>query len=81
MHAICAHLEKYYLALKNDHFEFVSEQYLGSLFGLNAKLNFEYKGKIVMLTVSGVSAEGLLLLEDEGGKRVEADVKELRWRY
>jgi BirA family biotin operon repressor/biotin-[acetyl-CoA-carboxylase] ligase len=81
MQAICAHLEKYYLALKNDHFDFVSQQYLDCLYGLNAKLNFEYAEKIVTFTVRGVSAEGLLLLEDENSKRVEADVKELKWRY
>lgn len=78
---LCAHLEKYYLALKNNKTEWIKEQYLQKMFGLNAWLNFEVEGKVKNLLVKGLSDTGLLVLKDGIGRVLEADVKDVKWLY
>jgi BirA family transcriptional regulator, biotin operon repressor / biotin---[acetyl-CoA-carboxylase] ligase len=77
----CIHLERYYLALKNGKYDLIRTDYLNNLYGRNSFLNFEYEGKVLSLKVKGISEGGLLLLEDDEGKEIQADVKEIKWRY
>lgn len=78
---LCKHLEKYYLALLNNKFDFIQEKYLKAFFGLNSFLDFEINNKMINLLVKGISERGLLLLEDKAGRRFEFDVKEVKWIY
>lgn len=78
---LCGHLEKYYLALKNNKVDFIKENYLTHFFGLNSFLDFEVKGETRSFLVKGVGEKGLLLLEDNNGKVLEADVKDMKWKF
>ncbi len=75
----CGHLEKNYLALKQNRLEDLRGRYLANLFGLDSRLQFEVNSRVQHLKVMGVGTTGLLhLVDDEGGK-IEADVKEVKW--
>jgi BirA family biotin operon repressor/biotin-[acetyl-CoA-carboxylase] ligase len=78
---VCAQLEKYYLWLKTEKYDRISQLYLSRLYGLNMWLNFEFDGRVKSLLVKGVSESGLLMLEDEKKGALLADVKEIKWRY
>ena len=78
---LCVYLEKYYLALKNNRLNFIKEIYLSHLYGLNSFLDFEIKGETKSCLVKGVGEKGLLLLEDDNGKVLEADVKDMKWKF
>jgi BirA family biotin operon repressor/biotin-[acetyl-CoA-carboxylase] ligase len=79
--ALCAATEKYYLALKNSRYEWIQQSYLDRLFGLDTWRDFETAKGIKRLLVCGVSEAGLLLLQNEEGRHLEADVKEVKWLY
>lgn len=76
---LCKHLEKWYLALLNNKFDFIKENYLKHFFGLNVFLDFEINNEVKNLLVKGISEKGLLLLEDRTGRGFEFDVKGVKW--
>jgi len=78
---LCSYLEKYYLALKNNKYDWITEMYLSHFFGLDQWLNFDINGNIEPLLVKGMSDNGLLLLEDRSGYTREVDVQGLKWVY
>lgn len=78
---LCSYLEKYYLALKNNKHDWITEIYLSHFFGLDQWLNFDIRGTIASLLVKGMSDNGLLLLEDRSGYTREVDVQGLKWIY
>ena len=77
----CLHLEKHYLALINEKFNLIKENYLQHFFGLNCWLDFEIEDVTKTLMVLGVSDNGLLLLREKSGALKEVDVKEVKWLY
>ncbi|MBI2722698.1 MAG: biotin--[acetyl-CoA-carboxylase] ligase [Bacteroidetes bacterium] len=79
LNSLCKHFEKYYLKLKSGHANFISETYLLHFYGKNKWLNFEIEGRIENLLVMGISAQGLLLLEDKAGNPKEFDIKAVKW--
>ncbi len=79
LHALCANTEKYYLALKNNKFQWIQDNYLDRFFGLNTWRDFETATGLEKLMVCGVSSDGLLVLQRENGIQVEVDVKQVRW--
>jgi BirA family biotin operon repressor/biotin-[acetyl-CoA-carboxylase] ligase len=79
LQSLCFHLEKNYLALKQGRFDFIRQRYLDHLYGLDQRLQFEFKSSVRQLLVKGVSLNGLLHLIDENGGNIEADVKEVKW--
>lgn len=78
---LCKHLEKHYLCLLNSQYTIIQKLYLSHLYGLNQILDFEYKGRVEKLLVKGIGEGGLLLLKNETGHVLEADVKEIRWLF
>ncbi len=76
---VCKHLEKYYLQLKCNKLNEISEIYLSRLYGLNCKMDFEIDTEIKTCLVKGISNEGLLILEDELTKEIKYDIKEIKW--
>jgi BirA family transcriptional regulator, biotin operon repressor / biotin---[acetyl-CoA-carboxylase] ligase len=76
---ICEWLEKFYIDLKAGRRNHLSSEYKKLLFGLSDRREFIINSEKHMLTVKGVSRRGLLSLEDEHGRRIEADVKEVQW--
>lgn len=78
---LCTATEKYYLALKNNRYAWIQQCYLDLLFGLNTWRDFEMPDGLKRLLVCGVSEAGLLLLQGEDERRMEADVKEVKWLY
>jgi len=81
LNRIAFHLEKYYLALMQEKYDFIKTNYLNGFFGLNTYLNFEINNQIKDFLVKGISDKGLLLLEDKNGVEIELDVKEVKWHY
>lgn len=79
LQALCAHLEHHYMALKQGRLDVIKERYLEHLYGLDQRLQFEFKSSVRHLLVKGVSSNGLLHLVDEQGGDIEADVKEVKW--
>lgn len=78
---LCSHTEKYYLALKQNKWEWIQQLYLDRFFCLDTWREFELEGKPERLMVCGLGAGGLLLLQRENGSRIEADVKQIKWLY
>jgi len=78
---LCVHLEKRYLALMHSKRTDLKTDYLKQLYGLNQWLRFDVKGEVKTLEVKGLSDTGLLFLEDESGKEMEVDVKDVKWIY
>ncbi len=81
LEVLCRHTEKYYMALKNNKFDWVQENYLSHFFGLDTWLYFETTDGAKSLMVAGVSETGLLMLREKDGRMREADVKEIKWIY
>ncbi len=81
LNRIAFHLEKYYLALMQEKYNFIKTNYLNSFFGLNTFMNFEINNQIKAFLVKGISEKGLLLLEDNNRVQIELDVKEIKWHY
>ena len=79
--SLCAHLEKYYLLLKNEKFDVIRRAYLERMYGLSQTIEFRMDDRVRHLYVKGVSVSGLLDLLDEDGKTLEADVKQLKWIF
>jgi BirA family biotin operon repressor/biotin-[acetyl-CoA-carboxylase] ligase len=71
-------LEKWYLKLKNQQFEFIDNQYIKALFGMHEKLMFknkesiEFEGEII-----GVKHDGKLLLNLNEKEIHDFDIKEI----
>jgi BirA family transcriptional regulator, biotin operon repressor / biotin---[acetyl-CoA-carboxylase] ligase len=76
---ICSRLEHEYLALKAKKYDLLSRKYMTHLFGLSATREFIFENSRRNLLVKGVSETGLLHLQDETGREIEADVKQLEW--
>jgi BirA family transcriptional regulator, biotin operon repressor / biotin---[acetyl-CoA-carboxylase] ligase len=81
LNRLCVNFEKYYLLLKNRKYEQLKSDYLTKLFGLNKLMDFEINGKLTKMTVKGINQLGLLVLENESGLIMEADVKDVVWVY
>ena len=78
---VCRQLEKHYFTLLNLKYSVIAENYLQHLYGLNQYLDFEIQGTVRSLQVKGLSAGGLLVLQEKSGKEMEVDVKEIKWLY
>ena len=76
---LCLNTEKYYLALRNNKFQWIQENYFDRFFGLNTWRYFETQNGLERLMVCGLSKAGLLLLKREDGSMMEADVKQIKW--
>lgn len=74
------HLEKYYLLLKNNKTETITQRYLAHFYKLHQWQDFEISTQVKKLKVEGVSPNGLLLLTNEQGEQFEYDVKEVKWK-
>jgi BirA family biotin operon repressor/biotin-[acetyl-CoA-carboxylase] ligase len=79
MGAICKHLEKYYLKLKENKFEDIYQLFLLNMFALNEVVCFQYQEKLRMMRVMGIAKSGLLSLLDEEENLLEVDVKDIKW--
>jgi BirA family biotin operon repressor/biotin-[acetyl-CoA-carboxylase] ligase len=79
LYLVFKYLEKYYLQLKNNKFNEISEIYLTRLYGLNCWMDFEINSEIKTYLVKGISNEGLLVLESRTAKESQFDVKEIKW--
>jgi BirA family transcriptional regulator, biotin operon repressor / biotin---[acetyl-CoA-carboxylase] ligase len=76
---LCRHLEKYYLLLKNDETDKLTEKYLSHFFRRGEWQDFMLNGEITSLRIKGIASGGMLSLEDSSGKNRDFDVKELKW--
>jgi BirA family biotin operon repressor/biotin-[acetyl-CoA-carboxylase] ligase len=81
MTEVCNNLVKYYQLLKEGKTEHLQLLYQNLLFGIDEWREFSLNGKNTMLKVNGTGSTGLLLLEDLGGKQIEADAQDLRWIF
>ena len=81
LNSVCVNFEKYYLLLKSGKYEQLKSHYLKNLFGLNTLMDFEMKGEHTKMMVKGINQFGLLVLENESGLIIEADVKDVVWLY
>jgi BirA family biotin operon repressor/biotin-[acetyl-CoA-carboxylase] ligase len=81
LNLFCSYFEKYYLQLKSGKTEAIRQNYLRNLYGLNTHFDFESADGVKRFLVKGISDNGLLLLQNEHGKTIEADVKQLKWIY
>lgn len=81
LETLCKHLEKYYLLLKAAKYDKIQQTYLSKFLGLNSYMDFEANGVVQHLLVKGISENGFLLLENENGNQLEADVKDFKWLY
>jgi len=79
LNRLCRHLEKFYLLLKSEKYEFLRDLYIQRLFGLNETLKFRMNNAVRHLRVKGIAAGGLLLLETEEKAMLEVDLKEVEW--
>lgn len=76
---ICKQLEAYYLKLKAGQVDFVRNTYLSRLYWLNEAKSFESNGKVFNGIVKNVLPNGLLVIEDTNGQRLEFNLKELKF--
>ncbi|HOZ86297.1 MAG TPA: biotin--[acetyl-CoA-carboxylase] ligase [Bacteroidia bacterium] len=81
MARLCLHLEKHYLALKNEKLVAIRDNYMQHFFGLNNWMDFEIDDVVKTLMVTSLSDRGLLLLKEKNGTLHEVDVKEIKWLY
>ncbi|CAM3873940.1 biotin--[acetyl-CoA-carboxylase] ligase [Mucilaginibacter galii] len=66
MFEICSHIERWYFKLKEGNGSQLNEAYLHSLYWLNKKGRFKVQDAIFEGMVTGVSAEGLLQVMQDG---------------
>ncbi len=76
---LCKHLENYYLKLKSNKLNSITQNYLQHLYGLNTWLNFEIKNELKVCLVKGINKSGLLILQDNIGNENAYDLKEIKW--
>ena len=78
---LCQNMEKWYMKLKQQKFDFINETYLKNLYGIGQFLDFEeiekgiFKGKIV-----GVSNDGRIQIENLDLEIKEYDIKDLKFK-
>lgn len=78
MERLFVHLEKWYLALRNQKLGSINSAYMERLFGVNESNLFEENGKQFMAKMVNVTEAGLLELELEDRSRRLFDIKEVK---
>ncbi len=76
---LCKNIEKYYFLLKNKKNDVIKNSYLNRFFNKDKWQEFKIGTEQVSLLIKGISATGLLLLEDKNEKQTEFDIKEIKW--
>lgn len=76
---LCSSIEKNYLMLREARLEIIHRRYRSLLYGIGEVLPFEVEGVVRRLLVKGIDPGGLLALQDEHGKIMLSDVKQVRW--
>lgn len=74
--SLSSHLEARYLKLKSE-INSADRDYVNSLYGLNEWKNYLVKGKKIISSLTGVTSEGFLVLEQENGNEIFCDFKEV----
>lgn len=78
VHQWVPHLKRRVMQLQANDYDAIKKDYLKRLLWRNETQQFEYKGKLVNATITNVTDGGLLVLVTTGGKRIEADLKEIK---
>lgn len=78
---LCMHLERYYLQIKNGHFEQIRLQYVKRLFALGEWRRYVLREAEMMAKIDGISEQGFLRMEGPEGVFREVDVKEVRYLF
>jgi BirA family biotin operon repressor/biotin-[acetyl-CoA-carboxylase] ligase len=80
LNRLCAHLEKWYLKLKELKLGFIDEQYMTHLFGLNRVMQFMDVNETVFEgRIKDITRGGKLAVEMADGKGVEFEVKQVKF--
>ena len=79
MNRLLGLLKNAFDGFKEDKFSDISKAYSGMLFRKDVKAAYEIKGDSVMAVIKGVTLNGKLLLEKEGGKQKSYDLKEISY--
>lgn len=66
LHTLSAFLEKYYLQLRQQHFNFLEKAYTTSLYRYQQTHEFRKGDKIIRGEINGVSKEGKLIIHSSG---------------
>lgn len=74
---LCCCLEKRYFQLKASKQKQIDDDYLSNLYRLNEFANYNLKGKNIKAKITGVTKIGKLILENDSGKKLECDFKEV----
>lgn len=76
LESLCSCMEARYLKLKSG-IGSADSDYLHSLYGLNEWKSYLVKGEKILCSISGVTPEGFLILQQENGKEIFCDFKEV----
>jgi BirA family biotin operon repressor/biotin-[acetyl-CoA-carboxylase] ligase len=71
-------VEKHYLLLKNESYDSIKDNYIGSLFGYGAWETYD-DGEIFQGKISGVDNSGHLEMCKQNGQRKRYELKQIRW--
>jgi BirA family biotin operon repressor/biotin-[acetyl-CoA-carboxylase] ligase len=73
-----SYLEKYYLQLRQQHYNFLDKAYTVNLYRCNQTATFSKGGQVFRGEITGVTKEGKLIIES-GGKELKFGMKEVEY--
>lgn len=76
---LCAHLERYYLLLREQNFERIDRQYHSYLYAKDTKKSFIINGEDVAAVVEGVNCDGQIMLKLENEEKFLAP-QMVKWK-
>ena len=73
-----SYIEKYYLQLRQLHFNFLDKAYMVNLYRYHQTASFSRNGQVFKGEITGVTKEGRLIIES-GGKELRFGMKEVEY--
>ena len=77
LNGLCHCLDRRYIDLRNNSTQRINKEYLSALYKFEEIWDYEIKGVPVRAQIVGVSETGALIMEDEHGKQVHCNFKEV----
>lgn len=77
---LCGYLEKYYLQLRQLHFNFLDKAYTEAMYRYQQTHEFKHDGKVFRGEINGVTKEGKLLIHSNG-KELKFAMKEVEFVF
>ncbi len=78
LNLFCASFDKWYTLLLSSRFDLINNTYLLRLMNFGKFAKYVFRGETISARITGVENNGILILADEKGEIIRADLKEIK---